>query len=312
MTRQTFTSTLSAMSTTITIVSIGIREHDHAQAVRDVTDEVEWWQQLFSRFRPESTLSRVNAAGGTRIQVDEAFVALLETARDAVIATGGRFNPAILPTLEAHGYDRTFDELQTADMAICTAPGMVSGEDTWMLVEIDRLTRQIRLPHNMRIDFGGIAKGALADRLADRFAHWPGGAISIGGDMCLWGDPPDGDTWRVGIEHPLDPDNDIVTMELNAGARMAIATSSRTKRTWNTASGHVHHLIDPFTGEPIDSSLLAVTVGALSATAAEVVTKNLMVAAAHGTLSRSLLLNCDWAITISDILDMTRINKEAA
>jgi FAD:protein FMN transferase len=130
--------------------------------------------------------------------------------------------------------------------------------------------------------------------------------------MRLWGTPPSGDGWRVGIEHPLDPSRDITTLALTDPSWNAIATSSRTKRSWQTSEGEAHHLIDPATGRSLATSLLAVTVCASSAATAEIVTKNLLIASATEPLKETLLLDAHWAITIADDLDIGRISREAA
>lgn len=311
MSRLSHAGDFPAMSTTVNVVSVGIAMDKHHRAMEVIQAEVREWEQRFSRFRATSLLSRVNAAAGGWTAVDEPFLDLLEAATAAVIATEGRFNPAILPALVASGYDRTIDDVRQG-MTARTSTAVAALMDTWREVAIDRSGRRVRLPQGMQVDVGGIAKGALADRLANRFGHWPGGAIGIGGDTFLWGMPPDGDSWRVGVEHPLDPDEDIAVVTVPVGTAMAIATSSRTKRAWATDRGRAHHLIDPATGAPAESSLLAVTVGAPDATTAEIVTKNLMVASAHGALAPDLLLDAAWALTITDALDVARISKEAA
>jgi FAD:protein FMN transferase len=152
----------------------------------------------------------------------------------------------------------------------------------------------------------------LADRLAERYAGWPGGTVSIGGDIRVWGEPPDGDSWRVGIEHPFDTERDITIIEVYGHRPFAIATSSRTKRLWRTAEGEVHHLIDPATGRPASTPLVAVTACAATATAAEIVTKNVLIASAHGPITSQDLLDAEWALTVTDTLDVARITKEAA
>lgn len=311
MSRASHISAFPAMSTTVNIASVGIAGDEHQRAMEAIEADARDWEERFSRFRATSLLSRVNAAAGRWVAVDTPFLDLLETARQAVVATGGRFNPAILPALVASGYDRTIDDVRRGAIT-GAAPAASVPLDAWADVGINRSGMRVRLPEGMQVDFGGIAKGALADRLAGRFGHWPGGAIGIGGDTFLWGLSPDGDAWRVGVEHPLDPDQDIAVVAVPAGVAMAIATSSRTKRAWATGHGDAHHLIDPETGAPAQTSLLTVTVCASTTTIAEVVTKNLMVASAHGALAPGMLLDASWALTITDTLDVARITKEAA
>jgi FAD:protein FMN transferase len=306
------TSAFPAMSTTVTVVAVGIDRATHEAAMRDIRAVTAAWEQRFSRFRPDSMLSRVNVGGANWTAADDTFLDLIVTAREAVFATGGRFNPAILNALRDHGYDRTIYDVRAGVVSGVVATRPIAGMEAWREVEIDRRGGRIRLPVGLRVDFGGIAKGALADRLADRYGRWPGGAISIGGDIRLWGAPPDGDSWRVGIEHPLHPERDFTTIEVYGHRPFAVATSSRTKRLWRTAEGEAHHLIDPGTGRPASTPLLAVTACAATATAAEIVTKNVLIGSAHGPVTGRDLLDAEWALTVSETLEITRITKETA
>lgn len=312
MNRPTSSATIPAMSTTVTVIGVGIAGKPFDLAIRQIRADVANWEQRFSRFRPDSMLCRVNALSGAWTVVDEPFLDALESARDAVFATDGRFDPAMLPMLEAHGYTRTIDAVRASIAPTRPHPATPAGLNAWREVELDRAAARIRLPKGMRIDFGGIAKGMLADRLAERYAGWPGGAVSIGGDMRVWGIPPNGDAWRVGIEHPREPSRDICIVALTGQMAAAIATSSRTKRSWRTIGGEAHHLIDPAAGTPLATSLLAVTACASSAAVAEIVTKNLMVASARTTLTDALLLDAHWALMIDDDLGIARITREAA
>jgi thiamine biosynthesis lipoprotein len=312
MSAASLTSSFPAMSTTVDVVSVGIAGGRHHRAMAEILSEVDGWSQRFSRFLPASMISRVNQSAGQWIDVDEVFLDLLETARDAVFSTNGRFNPAVLPALEAYGYDRTIEEVHRGSPMVMSISASPAPLDAWTDVGIDLRRSRIRLPEGVRIDLGGIAKGALADHLADRFNQWPGGAISVGGDMRVWGMPPDGDAWRIGIEHPLDAQSDIAVVELPHESSAAVATSSRTKRAWERGNDSAHHLIDPMTGAPATTPLLAVTACAYSATVAEIVTKNVMLASAYGPPFPEMLLDAQWALTVSDTLALARIEKEAA
>ena len=88
----------------------------------------------------------------------------------------------------------------------------------------------------------------------------------------------------------LDPFADEPTDVLNVG-RGAVATSSRTKRTWTVDDRPAHHLIDPSTGRPASTGLAAVTVLAGNTARAEVLAKAAFVA---GPVRGSALLDeCD-------------------
>lgn len=116
--------------------------------------------------------------------------------------------------------------------------------------------------------------------------------------------------WRVGIEDPREPAEDITVVNLATGEHNAIATSSRTGRAWQMDEGTAHHLIDPITGKPTEGPLLSVSACAPTASLAEVATKNLMVAASQGPIAADLLAGAHWALAIFDTGLLTCISRE--
>ena len=68
--------------------------------------EVVACEHALSRFDPQSDLHRLNSLNGEWVPVSERLVEALEAALQAREATGGRFDPTILPALAAAGYDR--------------------------------------------------------------------------------------------------------------------------------------------------------------------------------------------------------------
>jgi thiamine biosynthesis lipoprotein len=268
-----------AMSTTVELIGVGIDGPEMARAAALGRCLAEEWEARFSRFRPESQLSRLNAAGGCATRVDATFLDLLETARDAVWRTGGLFDPSVLPALVALGYDRDIDQVRREPGRIDPRPPLAFGPDGWARVEIDRRRGEIRLPPGMRIDLGGIAKGAFVDRLAVNLASWPGGAVDAGGDLRVWGESPDGARWTIGIEDPRRPGNDALVAEIVAADGIGVATSGTHRRRWQAAGRVVHHLIDPRSGLPAGNTVRSVTVFARDVTTAEIAAKPLLIVA---------------------------------
>lgn len=140
------------------------------------------------------------------------------------------------------------------------------------VAELDPRSRAIRLRPEAAVDLGGIAKGWTARHLA-KLARQDGvrtGAVGAGGDLVLWGCPPDG--WRIGIADPWAEDADRLVLTLRRGA--GIATSSAIKRRWLGDDGSArHHIVDPRTVQPALSDLAQATVIAPDAVMAEVYAK---------------------------------------
>jgi thiamine biosynthesis lipoprotein len=86
--------------------------------------------------------------------------------------------------------------------------------------------------------------------------------VSLGGDVAVAGDPPDAG-WSVGLadDHAAPFPAEGPAVGIQSGG---LATSGTCVRTWATASGRAHHIIDPRTGSPADTPWRTVSVAAAS------------------------------------------------
>jgi thiamine biosynthesis lipoprotein len=260
------------MGSTVELTLVG--GGDAAAAFAQAVELEREWEATFSRFRPDSELSRLNARSGETVAVSARLYTGVTAALDAVHATGGLFDPTILPALLALGYDRTFDDVRergTGDREQVRESTAACGllfhrPDAPVPCSLFPVP-SVTLPPGVTLDLGGIAKGLYADELAARLAGWPGGCVSSGGDLRVWGLPPAGERWMVGIEDPQQLEHDLALLELQDGA---VATSGTNRRSWRHAGRAVHHLIDPRSGRPADHGLRSVSVVAATAARAEV------------------------------------------
>lgn len=182
-----------------------------------------------TRFAPQSELSRLNAAAGAWFTVSELLFTAVERALAAARATGGLFDPALLPRIEALGYDRDFAQIAGRDLSSAVPslppPARERAEwetesGTWRQIELDRERRRILLPRSLRLDLGGIAKGWAADVALERYcAAFPGALVNVGGDLRLLGGPAAGEAWSVGIANPRRTSHDG-SASADAGARV--------------------------------------------------------------------------------------------
>ena len=215
------------------------------EAVETVLDEVD---RTYSRFRPDSELSRVNAAAGTRRAVSPLFLMALEAALRTAEMTGGAVDPTIGRAIRLAGYDADFDRIATRAGPIELRAEPIAG---WRAVSLDRSDRSIRVPAGVELDLGSSGKALAADlgAAAALRAMGSGGVlVSLGGDIATAGVPPPGG-WRVLVSEDSDtrPDSDGEVVAIQGGA---LATSSTTVRRWSRGGVELHHLIDPATGLP--------------------------------------------------------------
>jgi thiamine biosynthesis lipoprotein len=248
---------------TIAVSSPNARSAAARQALEAGRREVTACEQALSRFDPRSDLSRLNRGAGSWVAVDERLAEALLLALNARADTAGLFDPTILPALVAAGYDRSFELL---------AGQAAKPLHRWRAAagfEVDVATGRARVEAGAGIDLGGIGKGFAATRaIAAMRSAWPtlsGAIVDLGGDIGVWGTPPEGGAWRVDIADPHTEKRVVETVELRGGG---VATSGCETRRFGPGR-RLHHLIDPRTGLPAACHSLAVTVVAGSATQAE-------------------------------------------
>jgi thiamine biosynthesis lipoprotein len=218
--------------------------------------------ERFSRFRPSTEISRVNAAAGWWTQVTRPFMKVLLLALEAARVTDGLFDPTVLPALLAAGYDGDFDDV-VAGARLALNPPEPCGR--WTDIEVR--DSEVRFPAGVAVDFGGIAKGWTVDRAAKRVkAMLPWALVDAGGDLRIVGEPPPGGL-AIGVEDPFDPAREVLRLQV---ARGALATSSVTTRSWGPG---MHHLIDPRTSTPAATGILQATVWAPTCSGAEMGSK---------------------------------------
>ena len=150
----------------------------------------------FSRFRPDSELSRVNAAAGEWVQVSRAFAILTERSLRAAAETDGLFDPTVLPALAAAGYDRDWAEVEARGVAEDEELAAIRRDFAALMIkhgtacgawrEIDLDGTNLRIPEGAALDFGGIAKGWAVDRAASRLQNLPWAIVNAGVTSGSW------------------------------------------------------------------------------------------------------------------------------
>lgn len=215
-----------------------------------------------SRFRPDSELSRLNAAGGRHIPISPVFADLIAAALRAARLTGGDVDPTCARALTGLGYDRDFADVRAAGDAPPRLTGAVGPVPGWRTLHLDKNKREAWLDRGSQADLGATAKAWAADQCAEQLAIRLGCGVlvSLGGDMAVAGEAPD-DGWRVRVtdDHAAPADAPGQTVTIGSGG---LATSSTTVRAWTVGGRSVHHIIDPKTGEPARSCWRTVSVAA--------------------------------------------------
>ena len=241
----------------------------HAATIQALLDDAE---STLSRFRDDSELSRLNRDPRSAVPASPLMRQLARTARWAGARSGGLVDATLLTELEDQGYAASRKGAAHAplDQALAAAPERRSATSSasrgWTRIAVDG-ARIIR-PPGLKLDSGGLGKGLAADIAA---ATLPAGvrfSISCCGDLAIGG--PHGEPWEIAVAGAREG-SEVHRIRLQAGG---VATSGIHNRLWQRPDGSfAHHVLDPATGEPAWTGLVAATAVAQDAVEAEVLAK---------------------------------------
>jgi FAD:protein FMN transferase len=227
------------------------------------------WHRAFSRFLPDSELSRLNADPRERVPVSPLMARLARTAVDAAARTGGLVDATLLGRLRDAGYAEELPPPLELERALSLAPPRhPAGPDParrWRTIAVEGVTPSVSRPAGVTLDSGGLAKGMFADVLAELLAGHESFAVDCGGDLALGGA---GCRARaIEVQSPFDGGLLHTFREHTTG----VATSGIGRRSWLDRDGRpAHHLLDPATGRPAYTGVVQATALAPSAALAEI------------------------------------------
>lgn len=236
-------------------------------------------ERRWSRFRADSELRALNrAAGCGPVAASLPTRRLVRYLIEAWRRTGGAFDPTVLGSIEALGYDRDLALVQRERRrrTVVPWPGLRPAP-TLAGVVVDRVAGTVELPAGCRIDPGGLGRGLAADLAVAAMleAGAVGACANVGGDLRVAGAAPQGGAWPIAIEDPNGGRRPLLCFGLHDGA---VATSGRAHQPGTGG----HQLFDPASGRPLRNGLLAVSVVAADGWWADACTKAAFVAGADG------------------------------
>lgn len=198
---------------------------------------------------PASAVYALNKQG-TPVD-DKDVLALAQAAVRLSETTDGAFDVTIYPVSSLWGFTK-------GDYHVPTEAQLAEALAKVDYRKIDLSNGRLALPQGNQIDFGGIAKGYLGDVLK-RYLVAQGvksALLNLGGNVVAVGSRPDGKPYRVAIKDPLGEGYVCILSVQDVN----VVTSGLYERYFLQDGVKYGHIIDPFTGYPVNNGLLSVTV----------------------------------------------------
>ena len=226
-----------------------------------------------SPFNKNSVITHIN--NNTDMTPDSLFLYVFNLSKQISKETHGAFDITVAPLVNAWGFGFKTSEF----------PDSVKVDSLRQLIGIDKVffdgKQIVKQDPRIMLDCSSIAKGFGVDRVAQLF-EWKGiknYMIDIGGELVMRGENPSMETWRIGINKPVD-DSLAVNQELQTVlevTNVGLATSGNYRNFYYKDGKKYAHTIDPRTGYPIQHNILSATVIAADCATADAYATSFMV-----------------------------------
>lgn len=277
------------LGTSLDVVVQGASKQEAKRAVDAIQQEISQLDQVLSTWRDDSEISALNNNKQGKVSA-ELFevIAACENWRDK---TCGAFDARLgqLVTL--------WEQSQGINEATRTQVLNQLKADS---VKLDREQQSIAMDSAVKFSPDAYAKGYIIDRalVAARQAvpGVQGLLVDIGGDIRVWGNAPQKEGWKIGVQDAFNhTDNSVPQQVLNLNDQ-AIAFSGKGYRS---LAGQTH-LLDPKTGMPLQQVEQCVVVGTCAADADALATALAAMTPAEGLELIEALSGYEVKVTLTD------------
>lgn len=242
------------------------------EEIRDAVDSIlRRIDNSLSGYNKNSLLSRFNS--GDAIRPDKIFVDIYEKSYQLYERTEGIVDVASAPLYDAWGFGFRNGELPDDKMVKealeISGMGRLRKELKTALSEegtltCDDLLKEGELPQ-VRLNYNAVAQGYSCDLVA-------GYLYSVGvrdmmvdiGEIYCDGKNPSGNSWTIGIDRPVDGNNEVGA-QIQGVFRVpdgphGVVTSGNYRKFYVRDGKKYAHTVDPVTGYPVQHNLLCATI----------------------------------------------------
>ncbi|MGI6027819.1 MAG: FAD:protein FMN transferase [Candidatus Heteroscillospira sp.] len=246
-----YTSYVYAMDTVMTLTAYSDSE-DANSALADAAGAIEALERRVSVTDEQSDIFRLNANSDAPQTVSDDTAEILTRALELCRSTGGALDVSIYPVVREWGF--TTGNYKVPDYN--TLLELLKKVD-YSNVSVDGNT--VSLSPGMQIDLGSVTKGYVGDMAADILseAGIRSAVLNLGGNVRVMGSNPNGESWRVGVQDPLDSSKYFGIISVTD---KSVVTSGGYNRYFESGGKTYWHILDPHTGYPADNGVISATI----------------------------------------------------
>ena len=210
-----------------------------------------------SVFKEDSEVALINRnAGGEYQEISEDTYYVVETSLKYSNMSKGAFDPTIRPLVDVWRIGRE-NQRVPSKKELEKAMELINYND----ISIDKAEKTVRLDKkNQAIDLGAVAKGFAADEVRDILIEnkIKSAIIDLGGNIFALGNKQNGMAWNIGIQNPLADCGEYIGV--TSVSNKSVVTSGVYERFLEKDGKKYHHILNPFTGYPVENQLVSTTI----------------------------------------------------
>lgn len=242
------------MGTIIEITIFGTHDTAHLDNISKIINDLD---HTFSRNIEDSEISRINnLSENSELKISEDTYNVIESSIKYSQLSEGYFDITINPLVELWGIGTEEHGIPNQSSIDEVLP-MINYQN----IKLDPENRTVTLLNeNTTIDLGAIAKGYVADVIVDYLNenNLKRALISLGGNVYAFGNSNDDTPWTIGIKHPdRSKSGAILSLKLE---NKSVVTSGIYERFFEEDGKIYHHILNPFTGFPVQNNILSLTI----------------------------------------------------
>ncbi|KAA8667747.1 FAD:protein FMN transferase [Clostridium sp. HV4-5-A1G] len=255
-----------------TICTITIYDHESKTTLDEAFSRVKQIENKMSVNKSGTEVDNVaDAAGKNFVKVSDDTFYVLEKGKYYSEQSSGVFDITIGPLVKLWGIGTDHARLPS-QKEIDEKKSLVNYKN---LLLDEKGKRAMLVKPGMSLDLGGIAKGYAADEVVkvlkkNGVEH---AIVDLGGNILTINGDPDGKPWNIGIQNPFKArGTPIGTIGVT---NKTVVTSGIYERYFEKNGKKYHHILNPFTGYPMDNDLASVTLVTDVSLNADAMTKNI-------------------------------------
>lgn len=241
-----------AQGTTYHVTYISERGLNFQRAIDSLLIEID---NSLSTYQPKSIISKFNQSDSTQ-QIDKLFLDVFNDAKLVFEITDGAFDPTVAPLVNAWGFG--FENIENTDSTFI--------DSLLQYVNFNAVTVNdsfvVKSNANIMLDFNAIAQGYSVDVLAE-FLEAKGienYMVEVGGELRVKGKNTNNKLWRIGIDKPIENNDNRELEAIINLENTALATSGNYRKFYEKDGVKYSHTLNPKTGYPVQHTLLSATV----------------------------------------------------